>query len=203
MSKIKFWQYFSCLVWQPCPPPRPPPPPPSPKKEEPPPPPHGEHVAQEYQHDCCEFRGHLLPFLQSAPPSAPPSLCPCDLSPQPQPYVRNYWNDDSERFSRMRRVESLEMGYRMNFCDPLNDLHENNHPNLRCLGGHHQCHGPPPMLMGHHRYQPPPSLGYHRGQPPLLVGLYGGPPASYFPQAGDYYGYDNPNGCIIIWCPQV
>ncbi|KAK6781575.1 hypothetical protein RDI58_019371 [Solanum bulbocastanum] len=163
---------------KPCPPP--PPPSPSPKKEEPPPPPHGEHVAQACQHDCYEFRGHPLPFLQLAPPSP----WPCHLSPQPPPHVRNYWNDDLERFSRMRRVESLEMGYRMNFRDPLDGLHENNHHTLRRLGGHHQCHGPPPMLTGHHRYQPPPSLGYHRGQPPLLLGNHREPPTPYFPQAG-------------------
>ncbi|XP_060197514.1 uncharacterized protein LOC132626608 [Lycium barbarum] len=183
---------------KPCPPP--PPPPPSPKREAPPPPPppHGENVAQACQCDCCNFRGHPSPFSPLAPPPPLPSLGPC----HPPSHVRNYWNDDLDRFSRMRRVESLEMGYRMNLRDPFNDFPEDHTPR-HCMAGH-QRHRPPPMLMGHHHGQPPLMLGHHRGQTPLLLGHHREPPTSYCPPQGDYAyqhgysGYENPNGCTSM-----
>ncbi|MCE0481814.1 hypothetical protein HAX54_039887, partial [Datura stramonium] len=130
----------------PCPLPSPSAPPPSPKKETMSPPPLGENIAPACQHDCCKLRGHSLP---SMPLAQSPPLWPWHPPPEPQSNMRNYWNDDLDRFSRMQRTESLEMGYRMNFRQP---------PSV----GHHQRHGPPPMLIGHHReppafYFPPPS----------------------------------------------
>ncbi|KAK4376174.1 hypothetical protein RND71_006851 [Anisodus tanguticus] len=192
---------------KPCPPP---PPPSSPKREAPPPPPHSDqNVAQACQHDCCNSRGHPFPFSPLAPPPPPPP--PPSLSQfHPPSHIRNYWNDDLDQFSRMRRVESLEMGYRMNFRDPFDDFPVDHTPR-RCMAlqpplavPRHQRHGPPPMLMGDHHGQPPLKLGHYRGQPPLLLGHHREPPASYFPPPGDYgyqhgySGYENPNGCTIM-----
>ncbi|CAN4107951.1 unnamed protein product [Withania somnifera] len=188
-----------------CPAPPAPPPPPSPKKEAPPPPPpHSGNVVKACQHGFCNFHGHPLP------PS--PSLCPCHPTPQPRSQVRNYWNHDLDPLSRMQRVESLEIGYRMNFRDPWDGFHED-HTLRRCNAGH-QRHGPPRMLMGQHRGQPPPVLmghhcgqpppilmGHHRGQPPLLLGHQHESPAFYLPPSGDYsyqHGFENPNGCTIM-----
>ncbi|KAK4739773.1 hypothetical protein R3W88_003470 [Solanum pinnatisectum] len=94
---------------------KPSPPPPSPlrtplRKEAPRP--HCENVVEACQHDSCNFREDPLP------PPISPSLWPCHQPPRPPSYVRNYyWNDNLDRFSRMQRGESLDMGYRMNFLD--------------------------------------------------------------------------------------
>nr|XP_009625150.1 E3 ubiquitin-protein ligase Hakai-like [Nicotiana tomentosiformis] len=207
---------------KPCPPPPPPPPPLSPKKEVPPPPSHRENAAQPFQQDCCSHYGHL-PFS----PLEPPPLWPRHLPPQLSPprHVRSYWNDDLDQLSRVRRVESLEMGYRLNFRDPFDDLYEDHtlrrHSTPRralppppLVGHHHhgpplvgrQHHGPLP-LVGHHHHRPPPRLiGHHRQQTPLLLGHHHGPPTSYYSPPvdyeyqHDYYGCDtnNPNGCTTM-----
>ncbi|KAG5625424.1 hypothetical protein H5410_010642 [Solanum commersonii] len=136
--------------------------------------PHGENVVEACQHDSYNFREDPLPQ----------SLWPCHQPPRPPSHVRNYyWNDNLDWFSRMQRGDqSLDMGYRMNFRDPLNDFHED-HALRHCMALHppsagHHHHGPPPMQMGHHRrHEPPPLLGHH-GEP--------------------QHSYENPNGCTIM-----
>ena len=124
------------------------------------------------------------PLEDSLPPPISPPLWLCHWPPRPPSHVRNYyWNDNLDRFSRMQRGESLDVGYRMNY----HDFHED-HTLRHCMALHPP--GPPPMLMGHHRGQPSPLLG-HQGEPPT----------SCFPPRGDYgyqHSYENPNGCTIM-----
>ncbi|WMV12598.1 hypothetical protein MTR67_005983 [Solanum verrucosum] len=86
--------------------------------------PHGENVVEACQHDSYNFREDPLPQ----------SLWPCHQPPRPPSHVRNYyWNDNLDWFSRMQRGDqSLDMGYRMNFRDPLNDFHED-HALRHCI----------------------------------------------------------------------